>query len=234
MGEWITPKTNWYSTDYYNLEDAQRIAGNICYLYEMYGEIYPRGTYTCLLPIRYYREEEVLIELNVMLTPFVYVPENPCYPPSSYTRDLTYWLYMDSVNLHRLAMMKAMSADSEPREYHNVPVGLVNDRVYPDPEIVYFDGYAIKCPAHYNRRYNYSYLAMLFETEDSYQGDYINKIPICLKENRQGTADWRRLYDFKLDYEKLYNKPFYSHYALNNIERVTQEVYEKFTEYLGG
>ena len=46
---WITPKIDWTADDYYNLEDAQRIAGNIAYLKDMAAEIYPSSEIKLLL-----------------------------------------------------------------------------------------------------------------------------------------------------------------------------------------
>ena len=37
---WITPKTNWVSSDYFNVEDYNRIRGNIQYVYEYALRLY--------------------------------------------------------------------------------------------------------------------------------------------------------------------------------------------------
>ena len=38
---WQTPKTNWASTDYFNIEDYNRIIGNIAELREIAIQVYP-------------------------------------------------------------------------------------------------------------------------------------------------------------------------------------------------
>lgn len=38
---WQTPKTNWAKTDYFNIEDYNRIIGNIRYLHEVSAEVNP-------------------------------------------------------------------------------------------------------------------------------------------------------------------------------------------------
>ena len=38
---WQTPKTNWAKTDYFNIEDYNRIIGNIQYLHEVSAEVNP-------------------------------------------------------------------------------------------------------------------------------------------------------------------------------------------------
>lgn len=40
MSEWVTPKTDWESTDYINIDDWMRIAGNLCYLKNLADKIY--------------------------------------------------------------------------------------------------------------------------------------------------------------------------------------------------
>ena len=37
---WVTPKTNWVSSDYFNIEDYNRIRGNIQYVYEYALRLY--------------------------------------------------------------------------------------------------------------------------------------------------------------------------------------------------
>lgn len=47
---WITPKTNWVSSDYINAEDFNRIKGNIAYLQELAKALYPKKTFSYSLP----------------------------------------------------------------------------------------------------------------------------------------------------------------------------------------
>lgn len=46
---WVTPKRNWTVNDYFNLEDANRISGNLEYLKEQSLEIFPDSTISLLL-----------------------------------------------------------------------------------------------------------------------------------------------------------------------------------------
>ncbi len=41
MREWINPKTNWFPTDYINVEDRYRITNNLLFLREMALTMYP-------------------------------------------------------------------------------------------------------------------------------------------------------------------------------------------------
>lgn len=41
MAVWQTPKTNWVASDYFNVEDWNRIIGNIEYIKELCAELYP-------------------------------------------------------------------------------------------------------------------------------------------------------------------------------------------------
>lgn len=38
---WITPKTNWTSSDYFNIGDYNRIKGNLEWLNDMINQVYP-------------------------------------------------------------------------------------------------------------------------------------------------------------------------------------------------
>lgn len=38
---WITPKTNWISTDYFNIGDYNRIKSNLIWLQGMINQVYP-------------------------------------------------------------------------------------------------------------------------------------------------------------------------------------------------
>ena len=45
MSTWITPKIDWVSTDFFNIEDYNRIKGNLLYLQDMLNKLFPRVTY---------------------------------------------------------------------------------------------------------------------------------------------------------------------------------------------
>ena len=49
MPTWVTPKTNWIATDYFNLADGNRIAGNIEYLRDRCAGIFPSNSISLLL-----------------------------------------------------------------------------------------------------------------------------------------------------------------------------------------
>ena len=40
MAEWLTPKTDWRESDYFNIEDYNRIIGNISYLKSLADELF--------------------------------------------------------------------------------------------------------------------------------------------------------------------------------------------------
>lgn len=44
MSNWVTPKTNWAETDYFNLTDYNRINGNHAYLHDVASGLYPAFT----------------------------------------------------------------------------------------------------------------------------------------------------------------------------------------------
>lgn len=71
MSTWVTPKTNWVATDYFNIADYQRIVGNIEHLKNLVntifedqitlGSIAATKTYTSMI----YADEINVIEKNL-------------------------------------------------------------------------------------------------------------------------------------------------------------------------
>jgi hypothetical protein len=109
---WITPKTNWYSGNYYNLEDAQRIADNICYLLEKARTIYS-GNITCLIN-RQKNTGSRSIFYGVLQN--VNVANMTVYDSSKYSRSMTNWLSYDAQNFKTLVYLMMLSYQSAPAE----------------------------------------------------------------------------------------------------------------------
>ena len=228
---WTTPKTDWSENDYYNLEDAQRIAGNICHLREMAADIYGLDTAYDLLvcreshydrsqtPVKYVRFFGILNAVTVRYLGY--------YEPSQYTRDLTIeWLNMDMMNLRTLFILKAFSVKPARHYVSNYWVDY-NINSSSMSGSVYYSGYCIA-------------------DDESYYGHYYSDPPIkSITQNSLGANDlpikshWSLYngkthgsFDYTAQYGTVYK--FYRYDALNKIELVTRQVYEKFTEYLGG
>lgn len=61
---WITPKTNWVSTDYFNIGDYARIVGNIKYLKDYLETMYDPVTIATLEDTKTYSSMLYASELN--------------------------------------------------------------------------------------------------------------------------------------------------------------------------
>ena len=116
---WITPKVNWTSDDYYNLEDAQRIAGNICHLGDMANQIYGNKYIYYALVYRQRRTISRYPNPSYVETIFGRITSfwrwtNPSnytvVQPEYYTRTLVDWLDKDTVNLTALTKFILLSS----------------------------------------------------------------------------------------------------------------------------
>ena len=107
---WITPKTDWTPNDYYNLEDAQRIAGNICHLRDMARSIYGNHLITCFT-IRYAASDKTVYFCGrSSISPYsISVAQ-----PSEYSLGMTSWLDLDAKNFDALAELIMLSKEPEP------------------------------------------------------------------------------------------------------------------------
>ena len=230
---WITPKVNWTSDDYYNLEDAQRIAGNICHLGDMadqiYGDkyIYYALVYRMKKYKQYYPDPPYYETVFGRITSFWRWTNPSNYTvvqPEQYTRSLVDWLDKDTVNL--TALTKFLLLSSMPDQ-----VQITTDMKYTCVDTdqvsggVYFDD---ECIHNYNGVQTNTYstpLASIWENASI-------RLPLS---SQWYTDDPKRYYiNMSTDYSVLRNKKFWSASELNIIESKIQLVYDRFTSYLGG
>ena len=68
MAEWITPKTDWQSTDYVNIEDYNRIIGNMEYLVRIAKGLFMRVTSVDLGTKKTYADLIYAREVNAIET----------------------------------------------------------------------------------------------------------------------------------------------------------------------
>lgn len=225
---WITPKTNWTTNDYYNLEDAQRIAGNICYLKEMALDIYPSGAITCLIerkragstssyPI-YYGMLSVNVENLTVVT------------PEAYTHDLTFWLDKDATNFYTLMMLLLLSSQSEVKSVSGKAV----DYSISSPNINYpFTG---DCIYNHNRAGSFDFSNPL---KSIVEGTGMTTYPYNLPEILPLYSAWNNnsgkcqasIYTYT---NNLMNEKFWTNYNLIAIESVIYWVHYYFDQYIGG
>lgn len=227
---WETPKTNWTADDYYNLEDAQRIAGNICHLFDMALQIYGRTSITCLV-----RRET---HFNYDVTPVAWVQFFGIWnlgswygtqpvSPSAYTRDLTYWLDKDATNLLILTRLKAMSVKSAPIYVSNYWVDYaINSKTNTGSK--FYSGLCIPDDEGYYSHI-YSDPPIISIWGNWYSADK-NTIP--LSSNWSQNSSMQCAVSLQTNASALMNKSFYPYQTLNKIEQVIQAVYGKFTSYL--
>lgn len=213
---WITPKTNWVETDYFNPEDADRIYQDLSYLMSMAREIYDLSIYstnvTVLFPnaysydIHYYSQFTAYFSLSYFL-------DRP--------NDL---LHSFSYNINALTNLLIIS-DSPTKEYiSNYPVDYYQKRT---PEY-YYTGWAV-----INSKYSaYTYGNIFPFTDYSY---FTPKVRCPYTWNVTNSSGKSVLtVSYSSSPSPLDNQPFYNYVELNQIEQNLVTVYERFNQYLGG
>ena len=65
---WITPKTNWASSDYFNIEDYNRIKNNLEWLQEMINQTYPSISISAMGADKTYSDYIYADEFNLFET----------------------------------------------------------------------------------------------------------------------------------------------------------------------
>lgn len=229
---WITPKVDWESDDYYNLEDAQRIAGNICHLGDMANQIY--GNKSINRAYVYWKRRTITKYPDPSFTETIFgriisfwSPSSTNFtvvPPEQYSRSLVDWLDKDTTNLTALTKFILLSSMPDLVEitsdmkYTYVNTDKVGGGVYFYGECIH--NYA---PPDYGSFGNP--VTAIWRTS-----------AIRLPISSQWYKDDPNYYDINMstDYSVLRNKKFWSAVELNIIESKIQLVYDRFTSYLGG
>ena len=218
---WITPKNSWVSTDYYNLEDAQRIAGNIVYLKDMAVQIYGTSSIKCLVlrGSRKYNNNYVKCYGTVDIYPQSLTVKDP----SLYTYATTTSLDLDSNNFETLVKLLMLSNMAEPTyvEGFNISYDNVNTYTYTG-NCIHNDHYISS---------GYMYTKPIESIFPQYSSFYSN-FPVNTAWNNYPTG---KCYAGISAYVyNLINNKFYYADTLNAIEYNINTIYNRFTNYLGG
>ena len=241
---WITPKTNWSSTDYYNLEDAQRIAGNICHLKDLVAEHYGDQELDCLT---YRKGRYVSFYPADADDCWKYFGLNKINPtqigvisPSQYSRDTVDWINKDTDNLIALSKLIMLTFEKEPKYRES---GLVQSG---NREINYYYGIGWDADVYTKpARYPYAgtcisniaapspntdYTETPFMALWGYNDSYLNRLPIKVQWQSYNS---QAIMEISNDSYNLYNTYFYNATTLNMIENKTLQVYNKIIQYWG-
>ena len=220
---WVTPKVNWTANDYYNLEDANRIYGNIEYLKNRLANIFPSDTVTLLL----FRQRSnsgynMYSQFNITLSRLPSL--------STYSRGYTTF------------------ASSEERNWFNALVLSIlwrlywsNNNAFPYVTGIYVDS-AIGTGSSWQPSYTYEgygyvwntsaptipdYVAALFNSAWWMGGTIPSNYPFSLEMYAGSGKSWTRM-----DYsEPLQNKKFWTYQDLNSIETHLQNLKNSIDEH---
>lgn len=219
---WITPKTDWTADDYYNLEDAQRIAGNIMHLKDMAAEIYPSSANIRLLLLReIYYSSGVAYNYYGLWTVTI-TGMQIVYPESYNYTDLLLCDYNNYLTLMKLILLSEAPA---------VETITAADRVYipytinhSSPTSYQFTGEAIRQKINGPGTSADPLNAFWFNLTN-----YNNRC-VCYSnwDNPGGRAS------MVVGNYRLENARFWLNTELNNIERWIWSTYDTFTRYIGG
>ena len=228
---WITPKIDWTTDDYYNLEDAQRIAGNICHLKEMALDIYGAKLYTCLA----YRTTYQQIRFFGISTSSIRVGDLTVHTPDEYTHGLTYWLDKDADNLRTLSYLILMSAKPEPVYVENFALDytlnsspsytFTGNCIYDDSVTKYDCSDNSLTSIWYTNRNDGIIINM---------GEFVERAPLnyYVRDRGWNNDNGKCALTVTVTPNKLHNSVFWNDVVLNDIEIMTNCVYNRFTSYL--
>lgn len=66
MSTWVTPKTNWISSDYFNITDYTRIVGNLKYLKKWVDKLFSEVTIESMVDTKTYSSMIYAEEINAI------------------------------------------------------------------------------------------------------------------------------------------------------------------------
>lgn len=225
---WVTPKTNWSSGNYYNLEDAQRIADNICYLLEMARNIYS-GNINCLVNRRRKTSSGGIF---YGLLENVNVANMTVYDSSNYSRSMTSWLSYDAENLETLVKLMMLSYQAEP----TTGAGRWIDYDTSD----FIDGYydpAICANSVSSGTFNYvdkDPLYALWEPQGTVTQGTSDKIPVYTTWHETYNSSYQKRICIVTIYSQpgiCQGGPFWNYKTLNAIEQTIKNVYNRLRTY---
>ena len=229
---WVTPKTNWSSSNYYNLEDAQRIADNICYLLDMAKDIYS-GNINCLINRRR-KTASGGIFYGVLEN--VNVADMTVRDSSKYSRSMTDWLSNDATNFVTLFKLTALSYQSGPAEPTGVGRWINYDTS--DFTVAYYDP-CIIADSVSSGIFNYvdnTPLCALWEPQGSSMSGITDKIPVYTEWERTGSSAslsyrWCRVRVWSST-SICSGQPFWTYKHLNAIEQTIKNVRTRLNRYV--
>lgn len=210
---WITPKTNWVSSEYFNYEDLERIVNNYNHLVDMVNEIY-----TTSFNILFYGD-------NISPTSsggnFDYY-----YKYSFYSGSLSKWLPDISRETYDLADVLYYFPIRLARMYY-----LSGKKTHTTSRLPC--GYTWSSTTHYSPAY-YEY-GEVYSTQKSAWTSFVKTN--CGMTNIYSTAnsyrpDNRAFYvDIYVYPSQYYNKPFWRYYDLNAAEGKLLTIYNRLLSY---
>ncbi len=123
MSTWVTPKTNWVSTDYFNITDYKRIVGNIEYLKDLANKLFNYETKLNSIPAeKQYTSMIYADEINTIET--ISLNGNQILPDAQRNVDIDLSLY----------------ATPEFRKYYAIVKNLSKFTINVDANTIYYIG----------------------------------------------------------------------------------------------
>ena len=232
---WITPKIDWTADDYYNLEDAQRIAGNICYLKDMAVEIYGSNHYDILVKrVGKYLNGKWVAWYGLVSN--VSVPSINTTPPSYYRHTTVDFLYDDYTNFLALMYLNGISVSPEVKYVENYSIYYNIDTSQPPitTNFTYTGNCIVDDRVGYTAPPTATTPLQCMLGTTTKEGTVVNPenmSPLSTSwRNKLGTATIRTIQDF----DKMRNTPFWNHITLNYLENKIRVLEITFSKYLRG
>lgn len=222
---WVEPKTNWSSTDYYNLEDAQRITGNLNYLKDLGESIFSFSSRNYYIFKRVNRSGEFYSALPVNTYLWTVSEYGVNRPPVNSAKEVT-----NLFILVRLAILwNKFKADNY--SVSRIRVAVDYDQPSGVP-IYYMEEYGVKLePANtYSTAYWWEFMLernsglSVRRSSDSY------RVTIPVEDYDDNGYSRARINTLN----NLDNRPFWIAYELREFETKMKTLHDEMEQYLGG
>lgn len=215
--EWRTPKTNWTSEDYFNLEDIVRISDNVSYLYNKLGVAYPHFNSSVYFYFWYKNYGSVSYYGKLSPSYQIYGGD---YWEENYSQiyRIGYIFFMNIWSLWEIylaALYGVTYKSSVALDYYNVDAS---------PEYFDTDVYGV-----------FTNYPAIYETNNPLDYYWFTGLRKVFEIKQQPYYSYKREYarDNSVDRILLSNKPFFSASELNIIETVENETNIRLDNVIG-
>ena len=239
---WVTPKTNWQSGDYYNIEDVDRITGNLAVVKSLASEVFATRE---IALVAWYDTYPYYPGSYLAEAMFLSVPDITIYTTEDYLSGTEVMTRYESENMASLLKLKTLYMIYELGEF-SIPQINVSEKLIIDQTSIHQGG----SPTYYSGNgyymgidYRYFFsrkspemtaFSDVFFISDPYDPTKrLNHSYYSLSRKPRYYYPYEELYDISYN-SLLGNTSFWSSYELNIIEKQILKLYTDYSNVIEG